>query len=237
MPERRSNKENEPAEQKYFVHETSVVDAGAEVGEGTKVWHFSHIMKDVQIGKACLFGQNVFVASGVVIGNNVKVQNNVSIYAGAIIEDDVFLGPSCVLTNVANPRSQIVRHRLYEKTIFRRGATVGANATIVCGIELGRYCFIAGGAVVTRDVPDYALMMGVSAEQVGWVSRHGVRLPKPDSNGIMVCPESGYRYKEVESGVVRCLDLDEEAALPRDMTVGRVSYRELKQKYGNSSKR
>ncbi len=212
----------------YFVHESAYVDEPCEIGKGTKIWHFSHIMKDVKIGQGCIFGQNVNVASGVVIGNNVKVQNNVSIYAGAIIEDDVFLGPSCVLTNVTNPRSQIVRHGIYEKTIFRRGATIGANATIVCGIELGRYCFIAAGAVVARDVPDYALMMGNPARQRGWMSRHGIRLPKPDSNGIMVCPESGYRYKEVEPGVVGCLDLDEDASLPPEKAIGKIPYDDFK---------
>lgn len=214
----------------YFVHASAYVDQPCQIGEGTKIWHFSHIMKDAKIGKRCIFGQNVHVAGGVVIGNNVKVQNNVSIYTGTIIEDDVFLGPSCVLTNVANPRSQVVRHNLYEKTTFRRGATVGANATIVCGIELGRYCFIAAGSVVTKDVPDYALMIGVPARQIGWMSRHGIRLPKPKSDGIMVCPESGYRYKEVAPGVVRCLDLDEETPLPPEKSVGRISYDELKRK-------
>jgi len=187
-------------------------------------------MKDAKIGENCIFGQNVNVASGVVIGNNVKVQNNVSIYAGTIIEDDVFLGPSCVLTNVTNPRSQIVRHSLYEKTVFRRGVTVGANATIVCGIELGRYSFVAAGAVVTKNVADYALMMEVPAKRVGWISRHGIPLPPPDAEGIMVCPESGYRYKEVEPGVVRCLDLDEKAPLPPDKAVASVSYHDLKRK-------
>jgi len=214
----------------YFVHESAYVDEPCEIGKGTKIWHFSHIMKNTKIGENCIFGQNVNVASGVVIGNNVKVQNNVSIYTGAIIEDDVFLGPSCVLTNVTNPRSQIVRHNLYEKTIFRRGVTVGANATIVCGIELGRYGFIAAGAVVTKDIPDYALMVGVPARRVGWISRHGISLPEPDANGIMICPESGYRYKEVEPGVVRCLDLEEDAALPPDKAVGTVSYSDLRKK-------
>jgi len=215
-------------EKEYFVHESAYVDEPCQIGKGTKIWHFSHIMKDAKIGERCIFGQNVCVAGGVVIGNNVKVQNNVSIYTGAIIEDDVFLGPSCVLTNVTNPRSQVVRHSLYEKTIFRRGTTVGANATIVCGIELGRYCFIAAGAVVAEDVPDYALMMGVPARQIGWMSRHGHRLPKPDRDGIMVCPESGYRYKEIKKGVVRCLDLDEEASLPAEKSVGKVPYDDFK---------
>jgi UDP-2-acetamido-3-amino-2,3-dideoxy-glucuronate N-acetyltransferase len=212
----------------YFVHESAYVDEPCEIGKGTKIWHFSHIMKDVKIGERCIFGQNVNVASGVVIGSNVKVQNNVSIYTGTIIEDDVFLGPSCVLTNVTNPRSQVVRHSIYEKTIFSRGATVGANATIVCGIELGRYCFIAAGAVVSKSVPDYALMMGVPARQMGWISRHGIRLPKPGPDGIMVCPESGYRYKEVEPGVVKCLDLDEEAPLPPEKAVGKIPYDDFK---------
>jgi UDP-2-acetamido-3-amino-2,3-dideoxy-glucuronate N-acetyltransferase len=214
----------------YFVHESAYVDQPCEIGKGTKIWHFSHIMKDVKIGENCIFGQNVHVASGAVVGNNVKVQNNVSIYTGAIIEDDVFLGPSCVLTNIPNPRSQIVRHSLYEKTVFRRGVTVGANATIICGIELGRYSFIAAGAVVTKDIPDYALMVGVPAKQIGWISRHGVPLPEPDSDGIMVCPESGYRYREVEPGVVRCLDLDEDTALPPDKAIGTVSYSDLRKK-------
>jgi len=214
----------------YFVHESAYVDEPCEIGKGTKIWHFTHIMKNATIGERCIFGQNVCVASDVVIGNNVKVQNNVSIYTGAIIEDDVFLGPSCVLTNVTNPRSQVVRHELYEKTIFRRGTTVGANATIVCGIELGRYCFIAAGSVVVKDVPDYALMSGVPAKQTGWMSRHGIRLPKPASDGIMLCPESGYRYKEVKPGVVRCLDLDEEAPLPPEKAVGKIPYNDFKKR-------
>jgi UDP-2-acetamido-3-amino-2,3-dideoxy-glucuronate N-acetyltransferase len=163
-----------------------------------------------------------------VIGNNVKVQNNVSIYTGVIIEDDVFLGPSCVLTNITNPRSQIVRHNLYEKTFFRRGTTVGANATIVCGIELGRYCFIAAGAVVVKDVPDYALMAGVPARQMGWISRHGIVLKNPDADGVMTCQESGYRYKETEPGLLRCLDIDEQTPLPADKAKGNISYDELK---------
>ena len=172
----------------------------------------------------------MFVAGGVVVGNNVKVQNNVSIYTGAVIDDDVFLGPSCVLTNVTNPRSQIVRHDLYEKTTIRRGATVGANSTIVCGVELGRYSFVSAGAVVTKSVPDYALVKGVPARQAGWISRHGIPLPQPNAEGVMVCPESGYRYKEVEPGVVKCLDLQEDAPLPREQAIGKVCYRDLKAK-------
>ncbi|MCD6377703.1 MAG: N-acetyltransferase [Planctomycetes bacterium] len=216
-------------EKPYFVHESAYVDEGAEIGEGTKIWHFSHIMKGAKIGKNCIFGQNTHVAENVIIGNNVKVQNNVSIYTGTIIEDDVFLGPSCVLTNVTNPRAQINRHLLYEKTVVRRGATIGANATIVCGIEIGRYAFIAAGAVVAKDVPDYALMMGVPAKQVGWISRHGHRLKNPDADGIMTCPESGLRYKEVSPGVLKCLDLDEEQPLPPELAVGKKTYDEYKQ--------
>lgn len=220
----------EPESKEYFVHESSYVDEPCEIGKGTKIWHFCHIMKGAKIGRNCIFGQNVNVAGGAVIGNNVKVQNNVSIYTGVIIEDDVFLGPSCVLTNVTNPRSQIVRHNLYENTFFRRGATVGANSTILCGIELGRYSFIAAGSVVTKNVPDYALVMGVPAHQVGWISRHGVRLPEPDAEGIMLCPEGGYRYKEVEPGVLRCLDLDEEASLAPEKATGKIPYKELEGK-------
>ncbi len=222
-------------EKPYFIHETACVDEGCEIGKGTKIWHFSHIMKDAKIGEDCILGQNVNIAGGVVIGKNVKIQNNVSVYTGAIIEDDVFLGPSCVLTNVTNPRSQVVRHELYEKTIFHRGTTIGANATIVCGIELGRYSFVAAGAVVARDIPDYALVRGVPARQVGWISRHGIPLPQPNAEGIMVCPESGYRYKEIEQGVVRCLDLDEDAPLPPEKAVGRVSYHDLKREKQPSS--
>src|SRR4029079_4106805 len=144
--------------------------------------------------------------SHVVIGDNVKIQNNVSLYTGAYVEDDVFLGPSCVFTNINNPRSEIVRRHMYEQTRVLRGASVGANATIVCGSTVGRYAFIAAGAVVTKDVPDYALMIGVPARRVGWMSRHGHRLGSPDAGGVMTCPESGLRYRETESGVLRCLD-------------------------------
>ena len=207
----------------FFKHESAYVDDGAVVGAGTKIWHFSHVMKGAKIGERCVFGQNVNVDGGVAIGDNVKVQNNVSIYTGTTIEDDVFLGPSCVLTNVTNPRSQINRHRLYEKTRIRRGATVGANATIVCGTTLGRYCFIAAGSVVTKDVPDYALMMGNPARQKGWMSRHGHVLKNPDADGVMRCPESGYRFA-LEDGAMRCLDLDEESPLPESQSHGRRGY-------------
>jgi UDP-2-acetamido-3-amino-2,3-dideoxy-glucuronate N-acetyltransferase len=211
----------------YFVHESSYVDEGAEIGTGTKIWHFSHVMSGARIGELCSFGQNCVVSPGVIIGSNVKVQNNVSIYEGTIIEDDVFLGPSCVLTNVTNPRSQILRRTLYEKTLLQRGCSIGANATIVCGITIGRYAFIAAGAVVSRDVPDYALMVGVPARQKGWMSRHGHLLKNPDAEGIMICPESGLRYLE-EKGCLRCLDLDEEAPLPQELAVGKVFYDELR---------
>ncbi|MGD9109949.1 MAG: acyltransferase [Phycisphaerales bacterium] len=219
-------------DKEYFVHESAYVDEPCRIGRGTKIWHFSHVMKNARIGENCILGQNVLIASDVVIGSNVKIQNNVAVYTGCIIEDDVFLGPSCVLTNVTNPRSQIVRHSFYEKTIFRRGTTVGANATIVCGIELGRYCFIAAGAVVTKNVPDYALMAGVPAKQVGWMSRHGIPLKNEDADGIMVCAESGFRYKEIEPGILKCLDLDEEAPLPDEMEIGKKLYDEFKNQGG-----
>ncbi|MFN3821534.1 MAG: acyltransferase [bacterium] len=211
----------------YFVHPSAYVDEPVEIGEGTKIWHFCHIMKNARIGKNCILGQNVNVDRDVVIGNNVKIQNNVSVYTGVLIEDDVFLGPSCVLTNVTNPRSQINRHSLYENTILKKGCSIGANATIVCGVTIGRYAFIAAGAVVTKSVPDYALMVGVPARQVGWVSRHGIPLRNPDQDGIYTCPESGLRYKEVMPGVMKCLDLDEEAPLPEHLRVGKVFYDDL----------
>jgi len=211
----------------YFAHPTAVIDLPCTIGDGTKIWHFAHICSGVVVGRNCSFGQNVMVANNVIIGNHVKVQNNVAIYTGTVVEDDVFLGPSCVLTNVSNPRSQVDRHCLYEKTLLRRGATVGANATLVCGVTMGRYCFISAGAVVTRDVPDYALMTGVPARQTGWMSRHG-HILKPDATGVMQCPESKFYYKEVQPGIVRCLDLDEEAPLPPELAIGKRSYREFK---------
>ena len=214
--------------QPYFVHQSAYVDEGAQIGEGTRIWHFAHVMKGARIGRNCILGQNTNVADGVTIGDNVKVQNNVSIYTGTIVEDDVFLGPSCVLTNVTNPRSQVVRHGLYETTILHRGASVGANATIVCGVEVGRYALIGAGAVVTKDVPDYAMMVGVPAKRVGWVSRHGLPLKDPDADGVMVCPESGLRYKEVSPGAILCLDLDEEAPLPPELAVGKRKYDDYK---------
>lgn len=221
-PEQKS----EPA---YFVHDSAYVDEGATVGARTKIWHFSHVMKGAQIGERCVIGQNVNVDGGVVIGNNVKIQNNVSVYTGAVIDDDVFLGPSCVLTNVSNPRAQVNRHSLYETTHLERGCTIGANATIVCGVTVGKYAFVGAGSVVTKNVPDFALVFGNPARQEGWMSRHGHRLKSPDADGIMHCPETGLRYREVEPGVLRCLDLDEETPLPAELTVGTRSYRELKE--------
>jgi len=197
----------------YYVHPSAYIDEPCEIGEGTKIWYFCHVMKNARIGRACNLGQNVFVANDVIIGNNVKIQNNVSVYTGVELEDDVFCGPSCVFTNVINPRSQIVRHSQYSRTLVRRGVTIGANATIVCGAALGCYAFIGAGAVVRGDVPDYALMLGVPARRRGWMSRHGHRLPPPDAGGIMVCPESGWRYKEVEPVVLRCLDWPEDRDL------------------------
>jgi UDP-2-acetamido-3-amino-2,3-dideoxy-glucuronate N-acetyltransferase len=220
----------------YFVHPTSVVDEGAVIGKGTKIWHFSHIMSGATIGERCILGQNVNVDGGALIGNNVKVQNNVSIYAGIVVEDDVFLGPSCVLTNVTNPRSQVNRHSLYEKTLIKRGATVGANATVVCGVTIGRYAFVGAGAVVTKDVPDYALVAGNPARQKGWMSRHGHPLNHADADGILRCPESGLGYREVKPGTLRCLDLDEEAALPAELAVGSSAYDAFKAARGQHAR-
>jgi UDP-2-acetamido-3-amino-2,3-dideoxy-glucuronate N-acetyltransferase len=211
----------------YFIHESSYIDMPCSIGRGTKIWHFCHIMNDSIIGDNCNLGQNINVASGVAIGNNVKIQNNVSIYAGTVVEDDVFLGPSCVLTNVSNPRSQINRHGLYEKTLIRRGATIGANATIVCGVTIGRYAFIAAGCVITRDVPDYAFMVGVPGRQRGWMSRHGIPLPPPGVDAVMRCAESGLSYKFRNDGTVFCTDLDEETPLPDNLKTGSRQYRDV----------
>lgn len=214
----------------FFAHETAIIDDGARIGSGTKIWHFAHVFGDAIIGDHCSFGQNTMVAGGVIIGCNVKVQNNVAIYSGTTIEDDVFLGPSCVLTNVSNPRSQVVRRGIYETTLIRKGATVGANATIVCNMTLGRYCFIAAGAVVTKDVPDYAMIAGVPGKQVGWMSRHGHKLNFGESKTAN-CPESGLTYELIngENGsTVRCVDLDEEESLPETMSIGKKAYRDFK---------
>lgn len=216
-------------EEPYFVHQAAFVDQPCCIGAGTKIWHGAHVMKGAEIGERCILGQNVCIGNDVKVGSNVKIQNNVSIYTGTEVEDDVFLGPSCVLTNITNPRAQIVRHALYEKTLIKRGATIGANATIVCGVTIGRYAFIAAGAVVAKDVPDYALMVGMPAKQQGWMSRHGIKLAAPDKNGIMTCPESKFRYREMQPGELRCLDLDEEKPLPAEMAVGNVPYDQLKQ--------
>lgn len=195
------------------IHPSAFVDEGAILGKGTQVWHFCHIMPGAQLGERCILGQNVMIAAGVKIGNNVKIQNNVSVYEGVILEDDVFCGPSCVFTNVTNPRSQIVRRGQYQTTLVRRGATLGANSTLVCGSTVGRYAFIAAGAVVKGQIPDYALMMGVPARQRGWMSRHGFRL-RPESEQLWVCPESGWKYQLDAQGNLSCLDWPEEQSLP-----------------------
>lgn len=187
----------------YQVHETAVVDEGCRIGEGTKIWHFSHIMPGSIIGEKCNIGQNVVISPEVVLGNNVKVQNNVSIYTGVTCEDDVFLGPSMVFTNVINPRSAVVRRDQYAKTTVRKGASIGANATIVCGNDIGEYAFIGAGAVVTKAVPAYALVIGNPARQVGWMSEYGHRL-EFDPSGRATCPESGGVYF-LESAKVRKL--------------------------------
>jgi UDP-2-acetamido-3-amino-2,3-dideoxy-glucuronate N-acetyltransferase len=198
----------------FYVHLSAYVDEPCQIGLGTKIWHFCHLMPNVVIGENCNLGQNVFVASDVVIGNNVKIQNNVSIYAGVELEDDVFCGPSCVFTNVINPRSQIVRHSQYQRTLVRRGATIGANATLICGITIGRYAFVGAGAVLRTDIPDYALVMGVPASRKGWMSRHGHRLKNRDAFGYLVCPESHWRYQEIEPEILRCVDWPEDKPLP-----------------------
>ena len=188
-------------EKAYFVHETAVIDEGCSIGEGTKIWHFTHIMKNAVLGKNCNLGQNVVVSPEVVLGNNVKVQNNVSIYTGVTCEDDVFLGPSMVFTNVINPRSAVIRRDQYAKTVVKKGASIGANATIVCGNDIGEYAFIGAGAVVTKSVAPYALVIGNPAKQVGWISEFGHRL-EFDNNGLAACPESGDKYI-LEDGKVR----------------------------------
>lgn len=175
------------------IHETAVVDEGCNIGKGTRIWHFSHIMSGCIIGERCNIGQNVVISPEVVLGNNVKIQNNVSVYTGVTCEDDVFLGPSCVFTNVINPRSAIVRKNQYMKTVVRKGASIGANATIVCGHEIGKYAMIGAGAVVTKDVADYALVVGNPSKQIGWVSEYGHRL-EFDADGFAVCPESAQKY-------------------------------------------
>jgi UDP-2-acetamido-3-amino-2,3-dideoxy-glucuronate N-acetyltransferase len=186
----------------YYAHETAVIDQGCEIGEGTKIWHFSHIMPNCRIGLKCNIGQNVVVSPEVTLGNNVKVQNNVSIYSGVNCEDDVFLGPSMVFTNVTNPRSGVNRRGQDSKTTVKKGASIGANATIVCGHDIGEFAFIGAGAVVTKDVPAYALLVGNPARQMGWMSEYGHRL-EFDSTGIAVCPESKMKYQLMNNKVTK----------------------------------
>lgn len=187
----------------YFAHETAVIDEGCEIGKGTKIWHFSHIMPDCRIGENCNIGQNVVVSPGVVLGKNVKVQNNVSLYTGVVCEDDVFLGPSMVFTNVVNPRSNVNRRGQYTQTIVRKGASIGANATIVCGHDIGEYAFIGAGAVVTKEVHAYALVVGNPARQTGWMSEYGHKLHF-DKEGKAVCPESKEAYVLKDGRVKKC---------------------------------
>lgn len=184
----------------YFAHETAVVDEPCEIGAGTKIWHFTHVMSHCKMGENCNLGQNVVISPEVVLGNNVKIQNNVSIYTGVTCEDDVFLGPSCVFTNVTNPRSAVNRRGQYARTTVKQGASIGANATIVCGHDIGRFAFIGAGAVVTKNVPDYALVVGNPARQLGWMSEYGHRLAF-NQEGWATCPESGDQYR-LQDGVV-----------------------------------
>jgi len=186
---------------KYYSHETAIIDSGALIGEGTKIWHFSHIMENCTIGKSCNLGQNVVVSPKVILGNNVKVQNNVSIYSGVNCEDDVFLGPSMVFTNIINPRSAVVRRDQYIETLVKKGASIGANATIICGNIIGSYSLIGAGSVITKDVPDYALIIGNPGKQIGWVSQYGHRL-KFNKDFKAICPESGELY-ELKSDKVK----------------------------------
>jgi UDP-2-acetamido-3-amino-2,3-dideoxy-glucuronate N-acetyltransferase len=186
----------------YFVHPTAIVDEGCTIGKGTKIWHFSHVMGNCVIGDNCNLGQNVVISPEVVLGNNVKVQNNVSIYTGVTCEDDVFLGPSMVFTNVINPRSAVKRRGQYAKTLVKRGASIGANATIVCGHDIGEFAFIGAGAVVTKTVPAYALVVGNPAKQTGWMSEYGHRL-KFDKDGVAVCEESKEKYKLEDGRVIK----------------------------------
>ena len=187
---------------KYYAHETAVIDEGCEIGEDTKIWHFSHIMSNCEIGLKCNIGQNVVVSPDVKLGNNVKVQNNVSIYSGVICEDDVFLGPSMVFTNVTNPRSGVNRRGQYAKTTVKRGASIGANATIVCGHDIGEFAFVGAGAVVTKNILPYALVVGNPARQIGWMSEYGHRL-EFDAEGFAICPESKSRYQLINNKVVK----------------------------------
>jgi UDP-2-acetamido-3-amino-2,3-dideoxy-glucuronate N-acetyltransferase len=186
----------------YFAHESAFIDEGCNIDEGVKIWHFSHIMSNCIIGENCNIGQNVVISPEVILGKNVKIQNNVSIYTGVVCEDDVFLGPSMVFTNVINPRSAVNRKSEYAKTIVKKGASIGANATIVCGHDIGTFAFIGAGAVVTKNVPDYALLVGNPAKQIGWVSEYGHRL-NFDENGVAFCPETGQEYLKSSNEVKR----------------------------------
>jgi UDP-2-acetamido-3-amino-2,3-dideoxy-glucuronate N-acetyltransferase len=186
----------------YFAHPTSVIDEGSEISAGTKIWHFSHVMAGCVIGENCNIGQNVVISPGVVLGVNVKIQNNVSVYTGVICEDDVFLGPSMVFTNVINPRSAINRRGEYSRTLVKKGASIGANATVVCGNNIGSFALVGAGAVITKDVADYALVVGNPAKQIGWVSEYGHRL-NFDAEGIALCMESGQTYSLIENEVKR----------------------------------
>lgn len=208
------------------IFRTAVVDDGATIGAGTGVWHAVHVQSGAVIGENCVLGQNVMVAGGAVLGNNVKVQNNVAVYRGVTVEDDVFLGPSCVLTNVSNPRSGISRKAMFEDTLIKRGATVGANATIVCGVTIGRHAMIAAGSVVTKDVPDYGMIVGVPGKQRGFVTRHGHPI-NPAPGETVACPETKLRYTLNDEGQLKCLDLDEDEAVPESLATGITVYREL----------
>ena len=191
-----------PDSKNHFAHETAIIDEGCEIGRGTKIWHFSHIMPNCKIGENCNIGQNVVISPEVILGKNVKVQNNVSIYTGVVCEDDVFLGPSMVFTNVVNPRSAVNRRGQYSKTIVKHGASIGANATIVCGHDIGKFAFVGAGAVVTKHVPDYALVVGNPAKQTGWMSEYGHKLSF-DKSGLATCPESGEKYSLKNGNVSR----------------------------------
>ena len=185
-----------------FIHETSYVDSNVTIGTGTKIWHFSHVLNDCKIGENCSFGQNVVVGPKVNIGNHVKIQNNVSVYEGVTLEDSVFCGPSCVFTNVHNPRSEIIRKNEYKKTLVKNGATLGANCTIVCGVTIGKFAFIGAGAVISKDVPDYALMVGVPAKQVGWMSEYGEKLDLPlKGNAETICKHTNQKYQLIDNKV------------------------------------
>ncbi len=186
----------------YFAHETAVIDEGCEIGKGTKIWHFSHVMTGCVIGESCNIGQNVVISPAVRLGRNVKIQNNVSVYTGVVCEDDVFLGPSMVFTNVINPRSHVNRRNEYAETLVRKGASIGANATVICGNEIGEYALIGAGAVITKPVKAFALVVGNPAKQIGWVSEYGHRLHF-DENGIAFCPETNQEYKLTDNNVIR----------------------------------